>query len=98
MNNRFLVQEVTRGLAEDVALRKRYEEESFGLETAFEKEEWAKARVVELKRTYGLTDVDIRLVRHVSSPETGERSAWEVYVKASKGVEVLFLEEIRYAK
>ncbi len=84
-------QEITRGFAEDIALRERYEKEGFGLETAFEKQEWAESRVIELKQTYDSTDADIRLVKHISSPETGERIAWEVYVKAEKGLSVLFL-------
>lgn len=91
MNNTSPSQEVTRGFAEDIALRERYEKEGFGLETAFEKQEWAEARVLELKHTYDLTDADIRLVTHISSPETGERSAWEVFVKAGRAVEVPFL-------
>ena len=85
------VQQVTRGFAEDIALRERYQEESFGLETVFEKQEWAEDRVRELQQTCGLTDADIRLVKHVSTPETGEKPTWEVYVKARKGLPVLFL-------
>lgn len=84
-------QEITRGFVEDIALRERYEKAGFGLETAFEKQEWAEARVLELKQTYDLTDADIRLVKHISSPETGERSVWEVFVKAGRGLEGLFL-------
>lgn len=85
------IQEVTKGFSEDIALRKRFQKEYFGLETAFEKREWAEDRIVELKQTYGLTDSDIRLVKHISSPETGEKPFWEVYVKAGKGAQVLFL-------
>jgi len=51
MNNTTPNQEVTRGFAEDIVLRERYEKEGFGLETAFEKQEWAEARVLELKHT-----------------------------------------------
>jgi hypothetical protein len=91
MDNTIHSQDATRGFAEDIALRERYEREGFGLETAFEKREWAEARVLELKQTYDLADADIRLVKHISSPETGERLVWEVYVKANKQVEVLFL-------
>ena len=91
MNNTIRSQEVTRGFAEDIVLRERYEKEGFGLETAFEKQGWAEARVLELKQTYNLTDADIRLVKHISSPETGKRPAWEVFVKVGKGPEVLFL-------
>lgn len=83
--------EVTRGFAEDIALQKHYQKEGFGLETAFEKQEWAEDRTRELKRTYGLIDADIRLVKHISTPETGEKPTWEVYVKAGKGLPVLFL-------
>lgn len=81
---------VTKGFAEDVALRKRYEKEGFGLETVFEKEDWALARASQIKQNYGLTDDDIRLVKHISSPETGEKATWEVYVRAGKGLPVLF--------
>ena len=91
MGNSILVQEVTRGFAEDIALRERYQEEGFGLETGFEKQEWAEERILELKETYGLTDTDIRLVKHISSPETGEKPVWEVFVKAGKGLKVDFL-------
>jgi hypothetical protein len=85
------IQEVTRGFGEDIALRKRYEREGFGLETVFKKQDWADGRVTELKQTYGLVDADIRLVKHISTPETGEKPAWEVYVKAGKGLQVLSL-------
>jgi hypothetical protein len=85
------IQEVTRGFSEDFALRKLYQEQGFGLETVFEKQEWAEGRVTDLKQTYGLIDADIRLVKHISTPETGEKPTWEVYVKAGKGVPVLFL-------
>ncbi|MEW6161887.1 MAG: hypothetical protein AB1606_00980 [Nitrospirota bacterium] len=84
------IQEVTKGFSEDRALRERYQKEGFVLETVFEKQEWAKDRVIELKQTYSLTDADIRLVKHISTPETGEKSTWEVYVKAGKGLHVLF--------
>jgi len=85
------IQEVTRGFAEDIALRERYHKKGFGLETVFEKQEWAEGRVTELKQTYGLTDADIRLVKHISTPETGEKATLEVYIKAGKGLPVLFL-------
>ncbi len=83
--------EVTRGFIEDFALRERYQKEGLGLETVFEKQEWAVDRAAELKQIYGLTDADIRLVKHISTPETGEKPTWEVYVKAGKGLSVLFL-------
>ncbi|MDI6889476.1 MAG: hypothetical protein QMC83_00835 [Thermodesulfovibrionales bacterium] len=85
------IQEVTSGFSEDSALRERYQEEDFGLETVFEKQEWAEDRVTELKQTYGLTDDDIRLIKHISTIETGEKPTWEIYVKAGKGLSVLFL-------
>ena len=85
------IQEVTRGFIEDIALRERYEKEGFGLETVFEKQEWAEVRIMELRQTWALTDDDIRLVKHISTPETDEKSTWEVYVKAGKGLPVLFL-------
>lgn len=85
------MEEVTRGFSEDIALRERYQKEGFGLETVFEKQKWAEDRIKELKQTYGLTDADIRLVNHISTPETGEKPAWEIYVKVGKGLPVLFL-------
>lgn len=85
------VQQLTRGFTEDIALRERYQKEGFGLESVFEKHDWAKDRATELKHIYSLIDADIRLVKHISTPETGERSAWEVYVKDGKGLPVLFL-------
>jgi len=91
LNNMTLTKEITQGFVEDIALRECYEKEGFGLETAFEKREWAEARALQLKQTYDLADADIRLVKHFSSPETGEKSVWELYVKANKRVEVLFL-------
>ena len=83
------VTEETRGFAEDIALRERYQKDGFGLETAFEKQEWAEARVLELKQTYKLNDSAIRMVQHISTPETGEKPSWEVYVKIGKGLKVL---------
>lgn len=91
MKHSLYVQQVTRGFTEDIALRERYQKEGFGLETVFEKQEWAEGRVAELKQTYGLTDADIRLIKHISTPETGEKPTWEVYVKAGQGLPVLFL-------
>lgn len=84
------IQEVTRGFGEDIVLRERYQKEDFGLETVFEKQEWAEGRVTELKETYGLTDADIRLVKHISTPKTGKKPAWEIYVKAGRGLPVFF--------
>jgi hypothetical protein len=85
------IQEVTRGFSEDIVLREHYQKEGFGLETVFEKQKWAEDRIIELKKTYGLTDADIRVVNHISTPETGEKPTWEVYVKVGKGLGVLFL-------
>lgn len=85
------MQRVTRGFAEDIALRKRYQKEGIGLETVFEKQEWAEDRIIELKQTCGLTDADIRLIKHISTPETGKKTTWEIYVMAGKGLPVLFL-------
>ncbi len=91
MENEIIVRETTKGFSEDEILRKRYEKEGFGLETAFEKSEWARARISELKQGYGLSDSDVRLVKHISSPESGKKPFWEVYVKDGKGLKVLFL-------
>ena len=85
------VQEVTRGFSEDTTLREQYQKEGFGLETVFGKQEWAEDRIAELKRDFCLCDGDYRLVQHISTKETGERSSWEVYIKAGKGIKVLFL-------
>jgi hypothetical protein len=85
------VQEVTRGFSEDTTLREQYQKEGFGLETVFEKQEWAEDRIAELKRDFCLCYGDSRLVQHISTKETGERSNWEVYIKAGKGIKVLFL-------
>ena len=91
MSNPILVQEVTKGFVQAIALRERYEEEGFGLETVFEKQEWAEERIAELKQIYGLADSDVCLIKHISSPETGEKPAWEVFVREGKGLPVLFL-------
>jgi hypothetical protein len=91
MTNLISVQDVTKGFTEDIALRERYQEEGFGLETGFERRDWAEKRVTDLKETYNLTDSEIRLVRHISSPETGEKTTWEVYVRDGNGIEVVFL-------
>ena len=91
MSDAIVVEEVTKGFAEDITLRERYQEEGFGLETAFERRDWAENRVAELKRIYGLADSDVRVIKHISSPETSQKTAWEVYARDNKGVEVLFL-------
>ena len=91
ISNRGLIEEVIRGFIQDIALRLRYQEEGFGLETSFDKEEQARARISELKKTYGLSNGDIRLVQYISSRQKGDKITWEVYVKAGKGLKVLFL-------
>jgi len=90
LGDSILVRDVTRGFAEDETLCERYQKEGFGLETVFEKLECAEARISQLKKDYKLTDNDLRLVKHISSPASGEKPAWEVYVKAGKGISVLF--------
>ena len=88
MWKRRLVEDITFGLAQEVALRQRYQKEGFGLESAFGGEREARARVEELKRKFGLSDGDIRLVQNVSKAGTQERITWQVYAKAGKGVNV----------
>ena len=88
MWKRRLVEDITFGLAQEVALRQRYQKEGFGLESAFGGEREARARVEELKRKFGLSDADIRLVQNVSRAGTQERITWQVYAKAGKGVNV----------
>ena len=88
MWKRRLVEDITFGLAQEVALRRRYQKEGFGLESAFGGEREARARVEELKRKFGLSDADIRLVQNVSKAGTQERITWQVYAKAGKGVNV----------
>ncbi|MFH1016037.1 MAG: hypothetical protein V1771_03455 [Chloroflexota bacterium] len=85
------VLEITRGFAEDSALRERYQAERFGLESVFERPEWAEARIADLKLSHGITGEVFRLVKHISSPETGEKSTWEVCVKAGEKERRLFL-------
>ena len=88
MWKRRLVEDMTFGLAQEVALRQRYQKEGFGLESAFGGEREARARVEELERKFGLSDADIRLVQNVSKAGTQERITWQVYAKAGKGVNV----------
>ena len=88
MWKRKLIEDVTFGLAEEVALRQRYQKESFGLESAFGREKEARARIGELKRKFGLSDTDIRLVQNISRGGGTERVTWQVYAKAGKGVNV----------
>jgi hypothetical protein len=91
MRNVVPVQDITKGFVEDITLREHYQEEGLGLETGFERRDLAEKRISDLKEAYKLADSDIRLVKHISSPETGEKTTWEVYVRDGKGVEVLFL-------
>jgi hypothetical protein len=91
MKNAVTVQDITKGFIQDINLRERYQEEGFGLETGFERRDWAEKRITDLKEAYNLADSDIRLVRHISSPETGKKTTWEVYVRDVNGIEVLFL-------
>lgn len=81
-----VIRQTTRGFAEDAALRESYASEGFELETVFEKPKWAQQRASELITTQNLTTDDIRLVKHISSPETGEKATWEVYVRTDKGI------------
>ena len=90
MRIRWLIEEVTRGLAQDIALRQRYQKEDFGLESAFGSEKEARARISELKQTFGLKDGDIRLVQNISRVGAGERIAWQIFIKAGKGIRVRF--------
>ncbi|HOM18708.1 MAG TPA: hypothetical protein PLQ00_15355 [Thermoguttaceae bacterium] len=86
------IREVTIGFAEDQELRLRYEREGFGLYAVFERPEWAEEQSLELQREFLLCEEDIRLVQHISTPETGSRSTWEIYIRAGKGIRVLFLQ------
>jgi hypothetical protein len=88
MWKRKLIEDVTFGLAQEVALRQRYQKEGFGLESAFGSEREARARIGELKRKYGLSDTDIRLIQNISKTGGADRATWQVYVKAGKGVNV----------
>jgi len=88
MWKRRLVEDVTFGLAQEVALRQRYQKDGFGLESAFGNERQARARVEELKRKFGLSEADIRLVQNIAKVGPKERTTWQVYAKAGKGVSV----------
>jgi len=83
-----ILEESIKGLAQDIALRQRYQKEGFGLESAFGGEREARARISELKRKFGLSDADIRLIQNISKAGTQERITWQVYAKAGKGVNV----------
>jgi hypothetical protein len=88
MWKRRLIEDITFGLGQEIALRQRYQQDGFGLESAFGREKQARARIADLKRSHGLTDVDIRLVQNISKVGTKERITWQVYAKAGKGVSV----------
>ena len=88
MWKRRVVEDVTFGLVQEVALRQRYQKDGFGLESAFGNERQARARVEELKRKFGLSEADIRLVQNIAKVGPKERTTWQVYAKAGKGVSV----------
>ena len=88
MWKRRLVEDVTFGLAQEVALRQRYQKDGFGLESAFGNERQARARIEELKRKFGLGEADIRLVQNIAKVGTQEKITWQVYAKGGKGVNV----------
>jgi hypothetical protein len=88
MWKRRLVEDVTFGLAQEVALRQRYQKDGFGLESAFGNERQARGRIEELKRKFGLTETDIRLVQNIAKIGPQERTTWQVYAKGGKGVRV----------
>jgi hypothetical protein len=88
MWKRRLVQDVTFGLAQEVALRQRYQQDGFGLESAFGSERQARARIEELKRKFGLGEAHIRLVQNLAKIGPKERTTWQVYAKAGMGVSV----------
>jgi hypothetical protein len=88
MWKRRLVEDVTFGLAQEVALRQRYQQDGFGLESAFGNERQARARIEELKHKFGLTEVDIRLVQNMAKIGPKDKVTWQIYAKAGKGVNV----------
>ena len=88
MWKRKLVEDVTFGLAQEVALRQRYQQEGFGLESAFGSEREARARIETLRRKFGLSEIDIRLIQNISRTGGQERTTWQVYAKGGKGVKV----------
>jgi hypothetical protein len=88
MWKRRLVEDVTFGLAQEVALRQRYQKDGFGLESAFGNERQARGRIEELKRKFGLAEADIRLVQNIAKIGAQERITWQVYAKGGKGVNV----------
>jgi hypothetical protein len=88
MWKRKLIQDLTLGLGQEIALRQRYQQDGFGLESAFGSEREARARIEALKRKFGLSEMDIRLVQNISKAGPKDRITWQVYAKAGKGVNV----------
>jgi hypothetical protein len=88
MWKRKLIQDLTFGLGQEVALRQRYQQDGFGLESAFGSEREARARIEVLKRKFGLSDIEMRLVQSICRAGAQERITWQVYAKAGKGVNV----------
>ena len=92
MATKWLFQEKTRGVSEELALRCRYQQEGFGLDSAFEDREWAAARIAGLKENHHLTNANIRLVRHTRKLAKGNRITWEVYVRTDTGLPLILTE------
>lgn len=88
MWKRKLVEDVTFGLAQEVALRQRYQKDGFGLESAFGNERQARGRIEELKQKFGLAEADIRLVQNIAKIGNQEKITWQVYAQGGKGVNV----------
>jgi len=91
MRIRRLIEDVTEGLDRNIMLRLHYQRDGFGLESAFEREAWARARIAELREKHGLTIGEIRLVKHISSRQSGQKVTWQVHAKEGKGVNVAFI-------
>ena len=85
-----LIEDEIRGLAQEIMLRQRYQEDGFGLESGFDRRERAVAHISGLKRSYGLTDADFRLVQNRAKVGSGERVVWQVFAKDGKGLKVRF--------
>jgi len=69
------VYRVTCGFEEDAALRRELETQGYKLYAVFETPEAAREAALKL------TGQDIKLVKHISTPETGEVPTWEIYSK-----------------
>ena len=78
------------GLIQEIALRQRYQNDGFGLESVFEKRERAMSRISDLKGSHGLKDADFRIVQSRSKMGSGERVVWQVYARDGNGVKVRF--------